>query len=64
LAEIHQPALLVDGSNDLIIPAVNEDRAAQAKERKQLLISLRYYRLCGAALLVAGIAGFVRQQVR
>jgi hypothetical protein len=40
-----------------------EQRAAQAAEREQALTPLRFYRWCGVVLLVAGIAGFVWQQL-
>jgi hypothetical protein len=39
-----------------------EQRAAQAAETGQTLIPLRFYRWCGVALLVAGIASFAWQQ--
>jgi hypothetical protein len=40
-----------------------EQRAAQAAEREQTLTPLRFYRWCGVALLVAGIAGFAWQRL-
>lgn len=39
-----------------------EDRAARARDRRQSLASLTFYRWCGVVLLVTGIAGFVWQQ--
>jgi hypothetical protein len=40
-----------------------EHRAAQAAEREQTLTPLKFYRWCGVALLVFGIAGFAWQQL-
>jgi hypothetical protein len=45
-------------------PISPEQRAAMAEERRHLLVPLRFYRWCGVVLLVAGIAGFVWQQLR
>ena len=40
-----------------------EQRASMAEERDRSLAPLRFYRWCGLVLLVAGIAGFVWQQL-
>jgi len=39
-----------------------EQRAALKEERAQSLAPLTFYRWCGFALVVAGIAGFIWQQ--
>jgi hypothetical protein len=41
-----------------------EQQAAMAEEKARSLAPLRFYRWCGVALLVTGIAGFAWQQVR
>jgi hypothetical protein len=41
-----------------------EQKAAHAEDRKRLLGSLRFYRLCGLTLLIVGVAGFVWQRLR
>ena len=41
-----------------------ELRAAMAEDRQRLFAPLRFYRGCGAALLLAGIAGFAWQILR
>lgn len=41
-----------------------EQRAAQQEEKTQWLSPLRFYRWCGITLLIAGIAGFVWQQLQ
>ena len=43
-------------------PPSPEHRAARADERERSSATLRFYRWCGLALLVAGITGFVWQQ--
>jgi uncharacterized membrane protein YdcZ (DUF606 family) len=40
-----------------------EQRAALAEERERTLAPLKFYRWCGGALLVAGIAAFAWQQL-
>jgi hypothetical protein len=42
-------------------PKSPEQRAALHAEKHALLSSLRFYRWCGLALVVAGAAGFARQ---
>jgi len=39
-----------------------EQRAAMAEERERSLAPLRFYRWCGVALIVVGIAGFAWMQ--
>jgi hypothetical protein len=41
-----------------------EQRAAMHEEKRVSLSPLRFYRWCGIALLVAGVAGFVWQTSR
>lgn len=44
-------------------PASPEQRAALRADRQAAHASLRFYRLCGGVLLLAGIAGFAWQQL-
>jgi uncharacterized membrane protein YdcZ (DUF606 family) len=40
-----------------------EQRAALREEKRENMSPLRFYRWCGVVLLVAGVAGFVWQQL-
>jgi hypothetical protein len=42
-------------------PRPREQHWADAEEKVRVLASLRFYRWCGVALLVAGAAGFIWQ---